>query len=140
MRPILPGSFRTIKAYAFGRITVESIVTSIINCIMPPINGLFKISSRIYEVFYWSFENICELPQCTGYVQGLVRHLILGCGGYAARWIYTALIVFGLSKHRRRQGGNTGNVPPPPKLKKFLQKNGVISEGSIFSNNFSKSR
>ena len=38
------------------------------------------------------------------------------------------------------RGGDTGNVPPLPKLKKLLQKNDVISEGSIFSNNFSKNR
>ena len=41
----------------------------------------------------------------------------------------------------RQEEGNTGNVPPPKKkLKKLLEKNDVISEGSIFNNNLSKSR
>ena len=34
----------------------------------------------------------------------------------------------------RGKGGN----PPPPKQKKLLQKNDVISEGSIFSSKFSR--
>ena len=36
-----------------------------------------------------------------------------------------------------RSQGEGGN-PPPPKPKKLLQKNGVISEATIFSNIFSK--
>ena len=39
-------------------------------------------------------------------------------------------------RHRRRQGGTRGTSPS--KLKKLLEKNGVISEGSIFSNNISQ--
>ena len=41
--------------------------------------------------------------------------------------------------HRRHQGGTQGTPPPPTKWKKLL-KNDVISESSIFSNNFSKNR
>ena len=36
------------------------------------------------------------------------------------------------------RGGTQGTSPPPPEIEKMLQKTGVISEGSIFSNNFSK--
>ena len=34
--------------------------------------------------------------------------------------------------------GNRGFKPPPPNLKKLLQKNDVIPEGSIFTNSFSQ--
>ena len=39
--------------------------------------------------------------------------------------------------HQGRSQGERGEIPPP-KPKKLLQKNGVISESSIFSNKFSK--
>ena len=34
--------------------------------------------------------------------------------------------------------GGKGEISPPPKPKKIVVENGVISEGSIFSNRFSK--
>ena len=43
----------------------------------------------------------------------------------------------GMREQGRSQGGEGGKFAPP-KPKKWLQKNGVISEGSIFSNKFQK--
>ena len=42
--------------------------------------------------------------------------------------------------HRRLEGGGEhGNVPPPKKKsEKWLEKSGVIFQGYIFSNNFSR--
>ena len=40
--------------------------------------------------------------------------------------------------HSLGQGGNIGNASP--EMEKLLKKSGVISEGSIFSNNFPKNR
>ena len=37
-------------------------------------------------------------------------------------------------------GGDTEHRERPPEIEKIVVENGVISEGSIFSNNFSTSR
>ena len=50
------------------------------------------------------------------------------------KWFFIFVSLHGFKAVARGKGGN----PPPPRNQKDCVENGVLSEGSIFSNNFQK--